>query len=258
MELPLYQVDAFTSSVFSGNPAAVCPLESWPAGELLQAIALENNLSETAFFAREGEAWRLRWFTPTIEVDLCGHATLASAYVLFEELGEAGDVLLFATRSGPLTVERDGVRYVLDFPARPSEPVEAPPELLAALGGPAPVEVLGGPRWLVVYEDEAAVRSLAPDFRALKEVGNAIVTAPGSEVDFISRYFAPCSGIDEDPVTGSAHCTSAPYWAERLLKTFLTARQISRRGGELECEVRGDRVRIAGEAALYMKGRIRI
>lgn len=255
MQLPIYQVDAFTSKVFGGNPAAVCPLDEWLPDDVLQNIALENNLSETAYLVPEGDGYRIRWFTPTIEVDLCGHATLASAHVLFEELGFDRDVLKLHSRSGELRVTRDEGRLALDFPAARSEVMKPAEGLLAALGGPAPVEVLG-PKVLVVYEDEAAVRAVAPDFRALVKISNVIATAPGTDVDFVSRYFAPQSGIDEDPVTGSAHCTSVPYWAERLGKSRLHARQISQRQGEVFCEDRGDRVSIAGNAVLYLRGTI--
>lgn len=258
MELEIYQVDAFTDRVFGGNPAAVCPLDEWLPDELLQRIALENNLSETAFFVGEGDGYRIRWFTPTVEVDLCGHATLASAYVLFQELGFEGELLSFQSKSGPLAVSRDGKRIVLDFPARPSQSCEAPEGFLEALNGPTPVEVLQGAYWLVVYEDEAAVRAVQPDFSALGKFENVIITAPGSDVDFVSRFFAPSSGVNEDPVTGSAHCTSVPYWANRLEKKQLRARQISERGGELYCEDRGERVSIAGEGVLYLKGTIRV
>ena len=260
MQLPLYQIDAFASQVFRGNPAAVCPLESWLEDDVMQSIAAENQLSETAFFVREGDAFRLRWFTPTDEVDLCGHATLASAHVLFEELGYEGDELRFDTQSGRLVVSRDGPRLVLDFPVRRATKVDAAPGLIAALGAPQPVEVHEGPYWLVVYEDEAAVRALAPDFGALASFEPVIATAAGASdgVDFVSRFFAPNCGVDEDPVTGSAHCTSTPYWAERLGKSRLVARQISARGGELHCELRGDRVAIAGNAVLYLRGTITI
>ncbi len=260
MQLPLYQIDAFASEVFRGNPAAVCPLESWLEDDVMQSIALENQLSETAFFVREGDAFRLRWFTPTAEVDLCGHATLASAFVLFEELGYEEKELRFDTSSGRLNVTRDERRLLLDFPARPATRVDAAPELVAALGEPTPVEVHAGPYWLVVYEDEAAVRALAPDFGALASFEPVIATAAGATngVDFVSRFFAPNCGVDEDPVTGSAHCTSTPYWAERLGKPGLVAHQISKRGGELHCELRGDRVALAGDAVLYLRGTITI
>jgi PhzF family phenazine biosynthesis protein len=258
MQLPIYQVDAFTDSVFGGNPAAVCPLEEWLPDEVLQSIALENNLSETAFFVCEGDSYRLRWFTPALEVALCGHATLAGAHVIFEELAHDSDVVRFESQSGELRVTRKGQRLVLDLPARPGEICRAPEGLLEALGGQSPVEVRGAAYWLVAYEDEAAVRALAPEMRALARHAPVIATAPGTETDFISRFFAPSCGVDEDPVTGSAHCTLAPYWAERLGKSKLTARQISKRTGELVCEVRGERVLIEGRAVLYLRGTIYI
>ena len=258
MQLPLYQVDAFASEVFRGNPAAVCPLGSWLDEALMQRIALENQLSETAFFVREGGAYRLRWFTPSEEVDLCGHATLASAHVLFEELGFDGEELRFLTRSGELRVTRAGAGYVLDFPARPASPTSGGRELAAALGAPAPLEVHEGPYWMAVYPDEAAVRALSPDFKALALLPPVIATAPGTDVDFVSRFFAPSFGVDEDPVTGSAHCTSTPYWAERLGRDELVARQVSARGGELRCALRGDRVAVAGDAVLYLRGTIHV
>jgi PhzF family phenazine biosynthesis protein len=257
MELQLYQVDAFTSAVFGGNPAAVCPLSEWLPDDVLQKIARENNLSETAFLVPEQDGHRIRWFTPTVEVDLCGHATLASAHVLFHRAAENTDKLRFLSQSGELLVRRDGGRIQLDFPARRSARCEVPTGLLEALEGPAPVEVLG-PKWLIVYEDEAAVRAVRPDFEALSSFDNVIVTAPGSDVDFVSRFFAPSCGVNEDPVTGSAHCTSVPYWAKRLGKPKVSARQVSQRGGELFCEDQGDRVLIAGDSVLYLEGRITI
>lgn len=263
MEVPLYQVDAFTGDVFGGNPAAVCPLERWLDDGRLQAIAAENNLSETAFFqaAPEGAARRLRWFTPRTEVDLCGHATLASAWVVFERVDPGAEVVRFETRSGPLAVERrpDGL-LALDLPARPPEPVEPPRALVEGLGV-EPREVLAGRRdYLVVVEDEEAVRRLRPDprrLRALDRLG-IIVTAPGASCDFVSRFFAPALGVEEDPVTGSAHCSLVPYWARRLGRHALHARQVSDRGGELFCEDRGERVRVAGRAVLYLEGTIHL
>lgn len=257
MNLQMFQVDAFTRQPFGGNPAAVCPLESWPETDLMQRIALENNLSETAFFVRREDFYELRWFTPTFEIDLCGHATLASAYVLFELLGDSSEVLTFQTRSGPLQVERDGDRLVLDFPSRPPEKCEVPPGLIEAIGM-APREVLKSRDYLMVYETEDEVRAIEPNFVELLGVDThaVIVTAPGNECDFVSRFFAPEIGIFEDPVTGSAHCTLIPYWAGRLGKERFYARQISARGGELFCELRGERVKIGGNAALYLKGEI--
>ncbi len=254
MRIPIYQVDAFTSRLFHGNPAAVCPLEAWLPGELLQAIAAENNLSETAFFVREGERYRLRWFTPAVEVALCGHATLAAAFVIFNRLEPEAGRVAFDTLSGELAVTRAGELLVMDFPSKPPRPCEPPAGLLEGLGG-EPIEVLKADSFLVTYEDERAVAALRPDFRTLAELEAAvIVAAPGEEVDFVSRFFAPPYGIDEDPVTGSAHCTLIPFYAQRLGKSRLKARQISRRGGELDCEHLGERVKIAGEAVLYLEG----
>ena len=259
MKLPVYQVDAFARRLFEGNPAAVCPLEGWLDDTVLQAIAMENNLSETAFFVPAGQGFELRWFTPVAEVDLCGHATLASAFVLYEKLGHAQAAIEFRTRSGPLTVRRDGDLLIMDFPARVPEPCAAPESLLAALGQ-APVEVLGSDDYVVVYENEPAIRGLAPDMGLLERLDRraVCVTAPGEEVDFVSRFFAPKVGIPEDPVTGSAHCQLTPYWASRLGKTELVARQLSRRGGEIACRLRGDRVLLEGRAVLFLEGSIDI
>jgi predicted PhzF superfamily epimerase YddE/YHI9 len=255
MQLPLYQIDAFASRVFGGNPAAVCPVESWPADAVLQAIAAENNLSETAFFLREEEGYHLRWFTPAQEVDLCGHATLAAAFVIFEHLEPGREGVTFHTRSGPLVVTRDEERLAMDFPARPPERCDAPEALLQGLGR-APAALLRARDYLAVYESEEEVLALAPRMDLLSQVDWVIVTAPGRNSDFVSRFFAPGAGIPEDPVTGSAHCTLIPYWSARLGKTALYARQVSARGGELWCEARGERVRIAGQAVLYLKGTI--
>jgi PhzF family phenazine biosynthesis protein len=255
MKIPLFQVDAFTGRVFGGNPAAVCPLEAWLDDAKMQAIAAENNLAETAFFVEAGGHYDLRWFTPTTEVDLCGHATLATAHVLFSLLEEPGEMVAFETRSGRLTVSRDGKRLVMDFPALVPEPWDPSDALNAALGA-APAEVLGKVNCVAVYASEAEVRGLAPDIglvAALPYEG-VIVTAPGEAVDFVSRYFAPKCGIPEDPVTGSAHCELAPYWAKRLGRACLTARQVSARGGELDCEVKGDRILITGRAVTYLEG----
>ncbi len=257
MRIPLYQVDAFTDRVFAGNPAAVCALESWPEDRLLQAIAAENNLSETAFIVRREEGYDLRWFTPTTEVDLCGHATLASAYVVFRYLQPSLDEVTFHTRSGPLTVRRRGEWLEMDFPARPPEPAEPAPGLIEALQN-TPQAVFKSRDYMVVYRNEREVRNLKPDMAALAQVPMfaVIVTAPGEEADFVSRFFAPAVGVPEDPVTGSAHCTLAPYWAERLGKTVLRALQVSARGGEIECEVRGSRVILRGRAVPYLEGAI--
>jgi predicted PhzF superfamily epimerase YddE/YHI9 len=252
VKVPLYQVDAFTSQLFRGNPAAVCPLESWLPDSTLQAIAAENNLSETAFLVREGDAYRLRWFTPKLEVDLCGHATLAAGFVLLKAAGEVS----FLTRSGTLRVRREGNLLTMNLPALPAMPMPAP-DVLAALG---PRETLRATNWLAVFDREDEVRNLAPDFGKLATLHpyGVIVTAPGREVDFVSRYFVPSFGVNEDPVTGSAHCTLVPYWSRRLGKKKLHAHQVSHRGGELACEDLGARVALSGRCVLYLEGEIRI
>lgn len=257
--MPLYQVDAFTTRRFTGNPAAVCPLPRWFPDPLLQQIAAENNLAETAYIVREPEGFRIRWFTPTVEVDLCGHATLAAAYVLMDCLGFGGDRVTFHSRSGALTVDRASELYTLDFPARPGQPIPFDPAVSAALGEP-PEALFLARDLLCVYRTAAQVRALQPNWEALAalEPFAVIVTAPGDDCDFVSRFFAPKQGIDEDPVTGSAHCTLAPYWSGRLGKSSLFARQVSARGGELWCESREDRVRISGHGALYLTGFIEV
>jgi PhzF family phenazine biosynthesis protein len=257
MTLDFYQVDAFTSQTFSGNPAAVIPLESWLPESLMLKIAAENNLSETAFFVPEGESFGIRWFTPHREVDLCGHATLASAFILFEQLGWAQEQVLFQSLSGKLRVKKSNRKFWLDFPARPGEPVDSTLEaaLSEALGA-KPSQVLRSRDLMAVFSQEAEVAGLSPDFRKLAALDAmaVIVTAPGNEADFVSRFFAPQVGIDEDPVTGSAHCTLIPFWSERLGKPELEARQISGRGGEISCRWQGDRVLIGGEASLVIRG----
>ena len=260
MRIPMYQVDAFvTERPFTGNPAGVCPLDAWLPDDVMQAVAAENNLSETAFFVSEGDGCRLRWFTPTVEIDLCGHATLASAFVVFGWLAPWRQSVSFATeKAGTLTVTRDGELLALDFPARPPEPVAMPDALAAALGR-RPSAVLAARDYLAVYEDADDVATLKPDFAAVAALDRfaLIVTAPGRNgVDFVSRFFASARGVDEDPVTGSAHCTLIPYWAERLGKTRLEARQLSRRSGALSCALRGERVTIAGRARLYLDGAV--
>ncbi len=259
MRLPLYQVDAFTERRFAGNPAAICPLPKWLPDATLQAIAAENNLAETAYFVAEPDGYRLRWFTPAVEVDLCGHATLAAAYVLMNCLGFGGDQVTFHSRSGPLTVAHSGEMFTLDFPSRPGERRPIDPAITAALGA-TPMEILAARDTMCVLATAAEVKALQPDMTALKQLEPwaLIVTAPGDDCDFVSRFFAPKQGIDEDPVTGSAHCTLTPYWAARLGKTNLFARQVSPRGGELWCEDRGDRVRISGHGALYLTGFIEV
>ena len=260
MKLPLYQVDAFSSSVFGGNPAGVVPLEHWIDDRTMQAIAAENNLAETAFFARDGEGFHIRWFTPEVEIDLCGHATLASAHILFTKLEPGREAVEFASKSGPLRVTRDRDRLVLDFPVWTPVACAPPPGLFEALGAEPRETYRGGSDFLLVFENEAQVRALVPDFGALRRVESrgTIVTAPGDDVAFVSRFFAPSAGVPEDPVTGSAHCALTPYWVARLGKNPLHARQISRRGGELTCELAGDRVKIAGRAALYLEGSITV
>jgi PhzF family phenazine biosynthesis protein len=263
MNLPLYWLDAFTSDVFRGNPAAVVPLGTWLPDPLLQKIAFENGLSETAFFVRTGPArFHLRWFTPALEVDLCGHATLASAWTLFHELDQTGDAIVFDSRSGPLTVaHRSDGSLELDFPTHPARPAEPTGDLLRGLGRAPQIVEKTRTAWLCVYTLADDVAALSPDHGALARVtpGRIIVTAPGRDgVDFVSRFFAPDAGIAEDPATGSAHCTLAPYWATRLGQTKFHARQISSRGGELWCELAGDRVKIAGSCALYLRGEISV
>ena len=258
MKLPIYQADAFTSKLFGGNPAAVIPLKEWLSDEEMQNIAAENNLSETAFFVEEGDSFRLRWFTPAVEVDLCGHATLATAHILFEELSYDQPVINFNTLSGILTVKKEESRLVMNFPA--VEPIrsEGPAILFQALGIERISEVYKSDDYMVVLESEEEVANLKPDFRMLNEVDarGIIVTAPGNEVDFVSRFFAPQAGIDEDPVTGSAHTKTTPYWSRKLDKKELEARQISKRGGELFCRMQGDRVEIIGQAVTFLKGEI--
>ncbi|HYL73171.1 MAG TPA: PhzF family phenazine biosynthesis protein [Bryobacteraceae bacterium] len=256
LRIPVYQVDAFSSRVFSGNPAAICPLEQWLPDEQMQAIAAENNLSETAFFVRNGDGYALRWFTPKVEVDLCGHATLASAFVILNRLAP-GNSVRFETKSGTLVVTRDGDLLSMDFPARPPAECAVHPQLLAALGA-QPEMVLGARDYLVVYGSEDEVRALDPDMEMLKRIDRfaVIVTAPGKDADFVSRFFAPAKGVPEDPVTGSAHTTLIPYWSKRLGKKKLHAYQVSPRGGELWCEDRGERVTMSGKAVQFLEGTI--
>lgn len=257
MKLSLFQIDAFTDSVFAGNPAAICPLEAWLSDQQMQAIAAENNLSETAFLVPDGDVFGLRWFTPTCEVDLCGHATLASAHLLLNRLEPTRSAVTFETRSGRLTVAREGDRLAMDFPAKPAAEVEPDAGLIEAVGG-KPEKVLAADNYLMVYASAAEVRGLRPRMVDLAAFGprGVIATAAGEDCDFVSRFFAPAHGIPEDPVTGSAHCTLIPYWSARLGKADLHARQISRRGGELFCRDEGSRVSIAGRAVLYLEGTI--
>ncbi len=259
MQIPMYQVDAFTNEVFKGNPAAVCLLDTWLEDPILQAIAAENNLSETAFCLPRGDHYELRWFTPKVEVDLCGHATLACAHVISLYVDSALTTVRFKTQSGDLSVTRQGEMLAMDFPARPATICDAPAELLSGLKQP-PKEVLKSRDYLVVYDSEAIIRDLSPDMNLLAQVDatGICVTALGGQTDFVSRFFAPRVGIDEDPVTGSAHCTLIPYWAERLGKNKLSAAQLSSRGGMLMCEHLNERVQMAGQAVTFFKGSIHL
>lgn len=262
MQLSLYQLDAFTDKVFGGNPAAVVPLTSWLSDETMQAIAAENNLAETAFYVPTEAGFHIRWFTPTVEVDLCGHATLASAYVLFSLENYAHNEINFDSRSGVLNVRKEGDWLVLNFPADSiHKQLLSPPALLEALGEISPVEILRGKTdFMAVLESEEQVRTLQPDIIVLSTLParGVIITAPGDSVDFVSRFFAPQSGIAEDPVTGSAHTTLTPYWADKLGKTEMEALQVSARGGVLKTKLIGDRVEIAGQVKLYLRGTIEI
>ena len=259
MKIPFYQIDAFTDRMFGGNPAGICPLEDWLPDETMQAIAAENNLSETAFFVENGDHYDLRWFTPTHEVELCGHATLATAHLLINELKITDRAVHFETRSGRLSVRPVGDRLEMNFPAQPPEPWP-PSEALDEAMGAKPQEVLGHVNCIAVYESESRVRALAPDMAKLVGLSyeGVIATAPGDAVDFVSRYFAPKFGIPEDSVTGSAHCELTPYWAKRLGKESLEARQISCRGGELSCRLQGERVLLWGRAVKYLEGVIEL
>lgn len=260
MPIPIYQVDAFAERVFAGNPAAVCPLDAWLPDATMQAVAAENNLSETAFFVAAGDDYELRWFTPAVEVDLCGHATLGSAWVIFNRIAPDRSDVRFHTRSGVLTVRRDGETLAMDLPANPPRPVDLPPGLTDALGA-APDEVLTTrDHYVAVFRAQSDVRDLKPDFGRMAALDRwaVMATAPGDGVDFVSRFFAPRKGVPEDPVTGSAHCVLTPFWADRLGRTEFTARQISRRGGALACRLLGDRVELAGRVAPFLQGTIEI
>lgn len=259
MKLQIYQVDAFTNKLFGGNPAAVVPLENWLSDEQMQKIAAENNISETAFYIKKDNHFEIRWFTPGLEIDLCGHATLATAHILFTEFGYQSDIINFATvKAGNLTVQKSGSTYTLNFPSRPPIPTTTPPGLIEALGCPLPIEVLKSRDHMLVFESEEDVENINPDFSALVKlpINGVIVTSIGRESDFVSRFFIPSAGINEDPVTGSTHCNLIPYWADKLNKNELHAFQISSRRGELWCNYLGDRVLMAGNAVTYLKGEI--
>jgi PhzF family phenazine biosynthesis protein len=257
MRVPIYQIDAFTSRRFAGNPAAVMVFPEFPDDAALQAISAENNLAETAFLVADGDGYRLRWFTPLVEVPLCGHATLASAAVVMERLEPARTNVAFETASGTLPVRRNGASYVLNFPARPSEPTEEPEGLAEALGARPQAVYVNQFNYMAIFDDAATLRGLAPDMAAIARMDRpgVIATAPGDQgYDFISRYFAPAKGIPEDPVTGAAHCMLAPYWAKRLGKSDFRAFQASKRGGEVICRLLGDRVDLEGGCVFYLEG----
>ena len=259
MEIKVYQVDAFANRAFEGNPAAVCPLDDWLPDTVMQSIAAENNLSETAFFVGEGNQFAIRWFTPATEVDLCGHATLASAHVLFECLGMDGDSVAFSSRSGPLYVSKQDDLLVLDFPAQPPAPCTTPDAVTAAFDRDG-LESWVAEDLVVIFDDAEAVRTARPDIEALRGLDNrgVIITAAGDDCDFVARFFGPNVGIDEDPVTGSAYTQLVPYWSGRLGKKEFHARQLSNRGGELFCRLAGDRVSIGGRAVLFSEGHIHL
>jgi len=259
MKRTIYQVDAFTLEVFQGNPAAVCILDQWPEEALMQKVANENNLSETAFAVPVGECYEIRWFTPEMEVELCGHATLATAHVLFMHLEHPGDQICFdSIHSGRLNVKRSGELLTLDFPSDRMEEMVVPELIVTALLTPPLKAFRGKTDFMFVFASESEIASMEPDFGLLAQVGGrgVIVTAPGNDVDFVSRFFAPQTGINEDPVTGSAHTSLTPYWSRVLGKKQLTARQLSSRGGELVCEDKGERIEISGHAVTYMIGEV--
>jgi len=259
VKLSIFQIDAFAENIFEGNPAAVVSLEEWLPDALLQNIAQENNLSETAYFVKHGDGYHIRWFTPTTEVDLCGHATLACAHVIFEILGFQASEIVFHSKSGKLKVRKRNGLIELDFPASVITKCDIPNEITKAFGK-KPIEVWQADDYVAVYENESDILSLSPDFNILSTLDcrGIIATAQGDNVDFVSRFFAPRYGIDEDPVTGSAHCALVPYWAKELGKEKLSAVQLSKRGGKLQCELRGNRILIAGKAITYLEGSIEI
>lgn len=258
--LPIYQVDAFTTNIFGGNPAAVCPLEQWLPDSVMQNIAMENNLAETAFFVKKADHFHIRWFTPVVEVDLCGHATLASAYVLFNELNHAADSVAFESRSGVLTVTKSGAELTLDLPTDDMKQIDITAEINAPFSEKPIAAFKGKSDYMIVFENENVIATMIPDIARINDLScrGVIVTARGNEVDFVSRFFAPQSGINEDPVTGSAHTTLTPYWSGRLRKKTLKAIQLSPRRGHLTCVNNGNRTLVSGEGRLYLRGEITI
>lgn len=264
MTLPIYQIDAFTDELFRGNPAAVVVLEEWLPNEILQKIAMENNLSETAYIVPRDDYFDITWFTPMSEIDLCGHATLSAAHVIFNHLGYTKPEIVFKTRQvGDLSVRKDGDILYLNLPSRPPEKIDSVPDsVIEGLGGTKPVETHISRDFMLVYPDSTTIRALKPDFRKLQQGGKwVLVTAPastGDNCDFVSRMFCAGDGIEEDPVTGSTHCNLIPYWAARLGKTKLVSRQLSERGGTLYCEIKGDRVQIGGKSLTYLQGTIAV
>lgn len=258
MKLKLYQIDAFTDKVFGGNPAAVVPLEKWLPDDVMQRMGSENNLSETAFFVKEQDHFHIRWFTPVAEVDLCGHATLATAYVIFNHLSYQDSIIQFQSRSGILKVEKKNDLLTLDFPTDTIKQVDAPAALLNAFVQKPKECWKGKTDYMLIFEDAASIETASPDMRLIKELDarGVIISAPGRDVDFVARFFAPQCGVDADPVTGSAHTTLTPYWSKHFGKTILSAKQISKRGGDLICELKGDRILITGKAVTYLIGEI--
>lgn len=258
--LPIFQVDAFTTKLFGGNPAAVVPLDSWLSEALMQNIAMENNLAETAFIVHEAEGYRIRWFTPAVEVDLCGHATLASAYVYFNELGHKADSISFNSRSGSLIVKRNGDELTLDFPKDDLNEIPLTADLTSAFSEKPIAAFRGKTDFMIIFSSENEIATMVPDLNKINalQARGVIVTAKGNEVDFVSRFFAPQAGINEDPVTGSAHTSLTPYWSQKLGKKTLTASQLSPRLGYLKCTDNGSRVLISGHCRLYLKGEISV
>ncbi|MBN1181085.1 MAG: PhzF family phenazine biosynthesis protein [Bacteroidales bacterium] len=260
MEIKLYQIDTFTTEIFKGNAAAICPLDNWLDDELLIKIAAENNLSETGFFIKDGTEYQIRWFTPAVEVDLCGHATLAEAYVLYNYRGYEGESIAFNSKSGILKVRKSDDFFVLDFPSDKIKKVDLTDELIKPFDVKPSEAFKGNTDYMLIFDDEEVISNMTPDLSLIAQIKarGIIVTARGNQTDFVSRFFAPQSGIDEDPVTGSSHTTLTPYWSNRLNKSELSAQQISKRGGMLKCKYLGERVEISGKAVTYLIGDIKI